>query len=169
MLSSKAMSGEAGRASSNCSSVSTSISTTTPPCSSENFRAAASTSGMPRSFSSRNARWLSLIRMASNKPRRWLVPPPHRTAYFCRSRYPGSVLRVSRMTALVPLTSSVNWLVSVATPLRCVMKFSAVRSPESSERTEPVIDAITEPGARTSPSFSFAFHWTSASISSNTI
>ncbi len=39
--------------------------------------------------------WFSLIRMPSHSPRRWLAPPPTRTAYFCARRKPGSVLRVS--------------------------------------------------------------------------
>ena len=28
--------------------------------------------------------WLSLIRIASSSPKRWLKPPPQRTAYFCK-------------------------------------------------------------------------------------
>ena len=51
-------------------------------------------------------RWLSLIRMASSRPRRWFVPPPQRTASFSSSRRPGVVLRVSRMIVRVPSTAS---------------------------------------------------------------
>ena len=40
--------------------------------------------------------WLSLIRMPSSSPPRWLVPPPARTAYFSSARSVGVVLRVSR-------------------------------------------------------------------------
>jgi spore germination cell wall hydrolase CwlJ-like protein len=35
------------------------------------------------------AMWLSLIRIASSSPKRWLKPPPHRTAYFSSARRPG--------------------------------------------------------------------------------
>ena len=43
--------------------------------------------------------WFSLISTASYRPMRWLAPPPTRTAYFCASRRPGSVLRVSTICA----------------------------------------------------------------------
>ncbi len=49
-----------------------------------------------------SATWLSLISTASNKPVRWLCPPPRRTAYFSNLRQPGVVLRVSYSRALVP-------------------------------------------------------------------
>ena len=42
------------------------------------------------------AMWLSLISIASSRPKRWLMPPPQRTAYFCSARSPGVVLRVQR-------------------------------------------------------------------------
>ena len=48
------------------------------------------------------AMWLSLIRIASSRPKRWLKPPPQRTAYFSSARRPGVVLRVQQMRALVP-------------------------------------------------------------------
>jgi hypothetical protein len=41
--------------------------------------------------------WLSLIRIASKRPVRWLVAPPARTAYFSSARSVGVVLRVSRI------------------------------------------------------------------------
>ena len=41
--------------------------------------------------------WLSLIRIPSSSPARWLVPPPARTAYFSSARSVGVVLRVSRI------------------------------------------------------------------------
>jgi hypothetical protein len=50
------------------------------------------------------ATWLSLISTASSSPKRWLTPPPARTAYFCRARRPGMVLRVQQMRALWPFT-----------------------------------------------------------------
>ena len=40
--------------------------------------------------------WLSLTIAMSDRLNRWLTPPPQRTAYFCRARKPGSVLRVSQ-------------------------------------------------------------------------
>ena len=43
--------------------------------------------------------WLSLIRMPSARLKRWLLPPPTRTAYFSRIRRPGVVLRVSVIRA----------------------------------------------------------------------
>ena len=48
------------------------------------------------------AMWLSLIRIASSSPKRWLKPPPQRTAYFSSARRPGVVLRVQQMRNLVP-------------------------------------------------------------------
>ncbi len=42
-------------------------------------------------------RWFSLTRIASSRPKRWLRPPPQRTAYFSSARRPGVVLRVSRI------------------------------------------------------------------------
>ena len=41
------------------------------------------------------AMWLSLMSTASNSPKRWLVPPPQRTAWLSSARSPGAVLRVS--------------------------------------------------------------------------
>ena len=50
-----------------------------------------------------SATWFSLIRIASWRPMRWLVPPPAATAAFSSARSPGVVLRVSRIRAPVPL------------------------------------------------------------------
>ncbi len=47
------------------------------------------------------AMWLSLIRIASSRPKRWLAPPPQRTAYFSTARRPGVVLRVQTTRARV--------------------------------------------------------------------
>ena len=62
------------------------------------------------------------------------MPPPQRTAYFSKSRQPGNVFRVSRITAFVPAIASTNRRVCVATPERCIKKFNAVRSPTNSDR-----------------------------------
>ena len=43
------------------------------------------------------AMWLSLIRTCSPSDERWLMQPPHRTAYFSSARKPGVVFRVSAM------------------------------------------------------------------------
>src|SRR5436190_19805286 len=74
------------------------------------------------------ARWLSLTRTASSRPRRWLCAPPARTAYFSRTRSVGVVLRVSRMTARVPAISSTALRESVAIPERRWRKLRATRS-----------------------------------------
>ena len=50
--------------------------------------------------------WLSLIRIASKSPTRWLVAPPARTAYFSSARSVGVVLRVSRMVMRPPAAST---------------------------------------------------------------
>jgi hypothetical protein len=51
------------------------------------------------------AMWLSLISTMSWSPKRWLAPPPARTASFSRCRIPGVVLRVSITRAPVPSTA----------------------------------------------------------------
>ena len=71
------------------------------------------------------ATWLSLTSAASLSDMRWLTPPPQRTAYFCRARRPGIVLRVSRTRALVPPSASAHRAVSEATPLRWQSRLSA--------------------------------------------
>ena len=76
------------------------------------------------------ARWLSLTSTASERPTRWLVPPPARTAAFSSWRKPGVVLRVSSTSTdgLLSCAAATNCAVSVAMPERCPRKFSAVRS-----------------------------------------
>ena len=59
-------------------------------------RARSTAGAMPPAM----ATWLSLISMASSRPKRWLMPPPTRTAYFCAARSPGIVLRVQTICAL---------------------------------------------------------------------
>ena len=46
--------------------------------------------------------WLSLTRIASYRPMRWLRPPPAATACFSSARRPGVVLRVSSTSTPVP-------------------------------------------------------------------
>ena len=104
MLSNSTRSGAAAKASSSCPSVSTSTSTimaaaagrllleeAAGPLDGLGGRRAA---GLRRALQ-QNARWLSLMSTASNRPLRWFQPPPQRTAYFSRRRQPGVVLRVS--------------------------------------------------------------------------
>ena len=62
--------------------------------------------------------WLSLIRTPSSRPKRWLTPPPMRTAYFSRARRPGVVLRVSDDAGPVPATAATASRVAVAMPDR---------------------------------------------------
>ena len=57
--------------------------------------------GSPRATPPATATWLSLISTASSRPKRWLAPPPARTAYFSSERRPGVVLRVQTMRAFV--------------------------------------------------------------------
>ena len=81
-------------ASSSWSSVSTSTSTLTM------WPAAPAPARAPARPRPRSAMWLSLISTASSRPKRWLMPPPQRTAYFSKARRPGVVLRVQTMRAL---------------------------------------------------------------------
>src|SRR5215831_15399190 len=118
------------------SSVSTSISILT------RWPAAAfarlSTASMPPA----TAMWLSLISMASSRPKRWLKPPPQRTAYFSRARRPGVVLRVQQMRVRVPATRRTNSCVAVATPERWPSRLSATRSAERTARAGPATVTI---------------------------
>ncbi len=90
-------------ASSSWSSVSTSTSILTrwPTC-------AAHARGSPSATPPATAMWLSLISTASSRPKRWLAPPPQRTAYFSKARSSGVVLRVQTMRALVPATAATS-------------------------------------------------------------
>ena len=83
---------------------------------------------------------------------RWLRPPPQRTAYFCRARQPGSVLRVSRTRAPVPSSASTQAAVAVATPERWQAKLRAVRSAVSRPRVGPATRITTSPAATRVPS-----------------
>ena len=98
------------------------------------------------------AMWLSLIRTASSRPKRWLLPPPAFTACFCSARRPGMVLRVSATLAWVCAIASAMVAVPVATPDRCPRKFSATRSPLSRPRAGPEMVPITVPGWTRLPS-----------------
>ncbi len=77
-------------------------------------RPRASTGRMPPA----TAMWLSLIRIASSSPKRWLKPPPQRTAYFSSARSPGVVFRVQQIRALVPASGGRKPRSAVATPQR---------------------------------------------------
>src|SRR5262245_12975282 len=116
-----------------CSSVSTSISILTRwPA---EALARSSTARMPPA----TAMWLSLISMASSSPKRWLKPPPQRTAYFSSARSPGVVLRVQQMRVRAPSTRRTNSCVAVATPERWPSRLSATRSAASTARAGPSI------------------------------
>ena len=90
------------------------------------------------------AMWLSLIRMASSRPKRWLKPPPQRTAYFSSARSPGVVLRVQQKRVRVPAMRRTNSCVAVAMPDRWPRKLSATRSAARTARAGPatVISAV---------------------------
>ena len=79
-------------------------------------------------------------------------PPPQRTAYFCASRSPGTVLRVSRMRQLVPATACAWRRVVVAVPDSVCRKFSAQRSPVRMARAGPRNSHSVAPAATRSPS-----------------
>src|SRR3989442_5247731 len=83
------------------------------------------------------AMWLSLINMASSSPKRWLKPPPQRTAYFSKARRPGVVLRVQQMRVRVPATRRTNSYVAVATPERRPSRLTATRSAASTASAGP--------------------------------
>ena len=122
MLSSSTASAPARAASATCSSASHSISTRARATAAR-ARATASVMLVP-------ARWLSLTSTASERPTRWLVPPPARTAAFSRRRRPGrglaGVEHRDRRVACVRRRH--ERAVSVAMPERWPRKFSAVRS-----------------------------------------
>ena len=146
MLSSNTILAPQSKASRSCARVSTSISTKSA-CA-VRYAAWAITWGMPPAA----AMWFSLIKTASYKPTRWLVPPPQSTAYFCARRRPGRVLRVSTIWACVPWTASTYCAVLVATPLSSCKKFSAVRSAVSSARALPCTSSTTWFSAQRWPS-----------------
>ena len=81
----------------------------------------------------------------SNRPMRWLHPPPIFTACFSSIRIPGVVLRVSSTRVWVPSRRSTYLEVIVAIPLILCMILSMSRSVWSSERTLPVTIIATSP------------------------
>ena len=138
-LSSITTSAPASRASASASIESTSISTGNVAA---NDATAANASATPPAAIT----WLSLTRAASDRPIRWLAPPPIRTAYFSSARSPGIVLRVSRTIAAVPARASAHRRVSVATPERWQSRLSADRSAVSNRRVGAVTRATSVPG-----------------------
>ena len=112
--------------------------------------------------------WLSFTSTMSKRPMRWLEPPPTRTAYFCKVRKPGTVLRVSRTLVLPAFKASWKVWATVATPESCWIKFKSVRSPVKSSWVVPSISAIRSPFFTTSPSFLWRVTFTFALSSWNT-
>src|SRR4051795_9926587 len=88
----------------------------------------------------------------SEREKRWLVPPPHRTAYFWSARSLGNVLRVSSTRARVPANASTQRDVAVATPERWDARLRAVRSAVSRERVGPETRITTSPALTRVPS-----------------
>ena len=97
---------------------------------------------------------------------RLLVPLPVRTAYFCASRSPGMVLRVSRIFARVPSTARTNIRVRVATPESSCRKLRPVRSAVSIARALPSSSQSELPATISSPSLRCQKISTSGSSSS---
>ena len=91
MLSSSSRAAPASRAARTSSRSAHSTSTGTPAGASRRARSVASPTPPARRA------WFSLTSTASNRPRRWLCPPPASTACFSSARSPGVVLRVSRI------------------------------------------------------------------------
>src|SRR3977135_1239970 len=90
--------------------------------------------------------------MASSSPKRWLKPPPQRTAYFCKARSPGVVLRVQQTRALVWAMRRTNSAAAVAMPERWPTKLSATRSAPSKARASPARVSRAVLGATVAPS-----------------
>ena len=111
--------------------------------------------------------WLSLTIAASSSPKRWLNPPPQRTAYFCSARRPGRVLRVQTMRAFVPATAFTSAAVAVAVPDSGPRKFSATRSAVSKLRAGPLTVASRVPAATSEPSGAVTSNVTDGSIIRN--
>jgi hypothetical protein len=101
MLSSRIRSIPAASASSTSASVAHSTSTGTPFA-----RPYSSARRVASPTPPASAAWFSLTRIASCRPKRWLLPPPATTACFSSTRRPGVVLRVSRIVAPVPATAA---------------------------------------------------------------
>ena len=93
------------------------------------------------------AMWLSLIRIASSRPKRWLKPPPQRTAYFSKRAQAGRRLaRAADARAWCARSACTNAAVAVAMPERWPRKLSAARSADSSARASPSIGHQRGPG-----------------------
>ena len=74
------------------------------------------------------------------------------TAYFSKTRMPGVVLRVSRISVPQRFVASTNLFASVAVAhMRC-MKLSATRSAERIEIARPEKAIISSPGFTQEPS-----------------
>src|SRR5581483_5624316 len=99
---------------------------------------------------------------------RWLVAPPMRVAYFSSTRSPGVVLRVSRISVLVPSTALTYFAVNEAMPLRCCRKLRATRSALSMARAGPKSRATIWSSWTFSPSLVLASNWMRSSTSLKT-
>ena len=101
---------------------------------------APSRAAAPRVTPPAIATWLSLISIASSRPKRWLAPPPSRTASFSRMRRPGRGLAGADDLGLVARRSHRPASGSrVATPDSRHTRLSAVRSAASTGRARPRI------------------------------
>ena len=92
-----------------------------------------------------------------------------RTAYFSKTRQPGVVLRVSRITHGRSSTTRLNFSACVATPHNRCRKLRAVRSPVKSARMGPNTRASRSPGLMLPPSVAVTSTSTRSSISLKTV
>ncbi len=115
------------------------------------------------------AMWLSLMRIPSESPIRWLNAPPVLTAYFSRRRKPGVVFRVSRILAVVPSTSSAARRAVVAMPERRWRRFNAGRSALRMVPRSPATRPMRSPALIVLPSSKKGTKALEASMSSKTL
>ena len=110
--------------------------------------------------------WLSLIKYSSLKLKRWFVPPPIFTAYFCITLRLGIVFLVQQILLFFP-TFFTNWFVFVAIPDIWDKKFRATLSPVNIFLIFPSIVAITLPFLIADPSFFLISNFIFLSINLN--
>ena len=97
------------------------------------------------------AMWLSLIMIMLSRAYLWGSPPPKVTAFFWKSPNPGVVFLVAAMITF-PSAASTASEVTVATPLMCMRKFSAVLSAVISPLSGPEMSMTRVPAFTRSPS-----------------
>jgi len=101
------------------------------------------------------ARWLSLMRIPSERLMRCGSPPPSSTAFLSRSRIPGEVFLVAAIRVVAPVDArrEASNRVRFATPLILPMMFKAVLSTRRIPLAGPSSDMIVVPAATSHPSW----------------